>query len=142
MEIDLSSCLNQCGLSQVQIDAIYHQGYVTMTDFSLNQYSNIDSFAKKLQALLTNRGGVNLGHMHFVGSRPFFIGSRTKFVMVLIYTMTMTKKKKKTPLFNVLSLRATIVNQKTHTINKWSRLWWPQVRILPGFEEVANVVSM
>jgi len=71
MEIDLLSCLNQCGLSQAQIDAIYCEGYVTMTDFSLNRYSDIDSFAKKLQALPTNRGGVNLGHMHAVWLKAF-----------------------------------------------------------------------
>jgi len=71
MELDLAACLDQCGLSQAQIDAIHREGYVTMTDFSLNRYSDIDSFAKKLQALPTNRGGLNLGHMHVVRLKAF-----------------------------------------------------------------------
>jgi len=71
MEINLAACLDQCGLSHSQIDAIYREGYVTMTNFSLNRYSNIDSFAKKLQALPTNRGGLNLGHMHVVQLKAF-----------------------------------------------------------------------
>ena len=71
MEIDLSSCLDQCGLSQAQIDALEREGYLTMTDFSLNRYSNIDSFAKKLQALPIARGGVNLGHMHVIRLKAF-----------------------------------------------------------------------
>jgi len=64
MEIDLQASLDQCGLSQEQIDAVAKEGYLTITDFSLNQYSDIESFAKKLQALPTARGGVNMGHMH------------------------------------------------------------------------------
>jgi len=71
MEIDLSSCLDQCGLSQAQIDALEREGYLTMTDFSLNRYSDIDSFAKKLQALPTNQGGLNLRHMHVVWLKAF-----------------------------------------------------------------------
>jgi len=71
MEIDLSSCLDQCGLSQAQIDALECEGYLTMTDFSLNRYSDIDSFAKKLQALPIARGGVNLGHMHVIRLKAF-----------------------------------------------------------------------
>jgi len=66
MEIDLAACLNQCGLSQAQIDAIYQEGYVTMTDFSIKWYSDINSSAKKIQALLTNQGGLNLRHMHVI----------------------------------------------------------------------------
>jgi len=42
-----------------------------MTDFSLNRYSDIDSFAKKLQALPIARGGVNLGHMHVIRLKAF-----------------------------------------------------------------------
>jgi len=64
MEIDLQASLDQCGLSQAQIDAVGREGYLTLTDFSLNQYADIESFAKKLQALPVLRGGVNMGHMH------------------------------------------------------------------------------
>ncbi len=71
MEIDLSSCLDQCGLSQAQIDALECEGYLTMTNFSLNRYSDINSFAKKLQALLVAQGGVNLGHMHVIQLKAF-----------------------------------------------------------------------
>jgi len=71
MEIDLAACLDQCGLSPAQIDAIYWEGYVAMTNFSLHWYYDIDSFAKKLQALPTNRGGLNLGHMHVVRLKAF-----------------------------------------------------------------------
>jgi len=56
MEIDLQALVDQCGLSQEQIDAIRREGYLTLTDFSLNQYADIKSFAKKLQALLVLRG--------------------------------------------------------------------------------------
>jgi len=42
-----------------------------MTNFSLNWYSNIDSFAKKLQALLVAWGGVNLRHMHVIWLKAF-----------------------------------------------------------------------
>jgi len=56
MEINLQASLDQCGLSQEQIDAIAKEGYLMITDFSLNQYSDIESFAKKLQALPTARG--------------------------------------------------------------------------------------
>jgi len=71
MEIILSSCLNQCGLSQAQIDTLECEGYLTMTNFSLNRYSSINSFAKKLQALLVAQGGVNLGHMHVIWLKAF-----------------------------------------------------------------------
>jgi len=71
MEIDLLSCLDQCSLSQVQIDALEREDYLTMTDFSLNWYSDIDSFVKKLQALLVAQGGVNLGHMHVIQLKAF-----------------------------------------------------------------------
>jgi len=71
MEIDLSLCLDQCGLLQVQINALECKGYLTMTDFSLNQYSNINSLAKKLQALLVAQGRVNLRHMHVIWLKGF-----------------------------------------------------------------------
>jgi len=48
MEIILSASLDQCGLSQIQIKAIAKEGYLMITDFSLNWFSDIDGFAKKL----------------------------------------------------------------------------------------------
>jgi len=63
MEILLAASLDQCGLSKHQIEAIAEEGYLTVTDFSLNRFSDIDNFAKKL-SLTPARGGVNLGYMH------------------------------------------------------------------------------
>jgi len=62
MEILLSASLDQCGLSERQIEAIAEEGYLTVTDFSLNRFSDIDNFAKKL-SLPPAKGGVNLGYM-------------------------------------------------------------------------------
>ena len=56
MEIILSASLDQCGLSERQIEAIAEEGYLTITDFSLNRYSDIDGFVKKL-SLPPERGG-------------------------------------------------------------------------------------
>ena len=56
MEAELFACLDQCGLLQAQIDAIQDEGYLTLSNFSLNRYTNIESFAKKLQALPVERG--------------------------------------------------------------------------------------
>jgi len=55
MEIVLAASLDQCGLSKQQIEAIAKEGYLTLTDFSLNQYLDINSFTKKLSLPL--RGG-------------------------------------------------------------------------------------
>ena len=63
MEFILAASLDQCGLSKRQIDAMADEGYLTLTDFSLNRYSDIDMVAKKL-GQRPERGGVNLGHMH------------------------------------------------------------------------------
>jgi len=71
MEILLAVSLDQCGLSEHQIEAIAEEGYLTITNFSLNWYSDIDSFAKKLQALLSKRGGMHLGHMHILHLKAF-----------------------------------------------------------------------
>jgi len=71
MEILLAASLDQCGLSERQIQAVGEEGYLTITDFSLNRYSDIDSFAKKLQALPPERGGMRLGHMHVLRLKAF-----------------------------------------------------------------------
>jgi len=71
MEILLAASLDQCGLFKHQIEAIAAEGYLMISDFSLNQYSDIDSFAKKLQALLPKRGGIHLGHMHVLCLKAF-----------------------------------------------------------------------
>ncbi len=63
MEFILAASLDQCGLSERQIDAMAEEGYLTLTDFSLNRYSDIDMVVKKL-GQQPKRGGVNLGHMH------------------------------------------------------------------------------
>ncbi len=48
MEFILAASLDQCSLSERQIDAMANEGYLTLTDFSLNRYSDIDMVAKKL----------------------------------------------------------------------------------------------
>jgi len=48
MEFILMASLDQCGLSKRQIDAMAKEGYLTLTNFSLNWYSNIDMVTKKL----------------------------------------------------------------------------------------------
>ncbi len=63
MEFILAASLDQCGLSERQIDTMAKEGYLTLTNFSLNWYSNINMVAKKL-GQHPKRGGVNLGHMH------------------------------------------------------------------------------
>jgi len=70
MEIILSASLDQCGLSQIQIEAIAKEGYLMITNFSLNRFSDIDGFTKKL-SLPLERGGVKLGHMHVLCMKAF-----------------------------------------------------------------------
>ncbi len=48
MEFILVASLDQCGLSKRQIDAMANEGYLTLTDLSLNWYSDINMVAKKL----------------------------------------------------------------------------------------------
>jgi len=48
MEFILAASLNQCGLSERQIDAMAEEGYLTLTNFSLNWYSDINMVVKKL----------------------------------------------------------------------------------------------
>jgi len=71
MELLLVASLDQCGLSEQQIEAIAEEGYLMITNFSLNWYTDIDSFMKKLQALPPERGGVRLGHMHVLRLKAF-----------------------------------------------------------------------
>ena len=60
MEPELALCLEQCGLSKEQVNTVAEEGYLMLTNFSLNQYADIKSFAKKLQALPVDRGVSNL----------------------------------------------------------------------------------
>jgi len=63
MEFILAASLDQCGLSERQIGAIAEEGYLTLTDYSLNRFADIDSIAKKF-AMIRDAGAVKLGHMH------------------------------------------------------------------------------
>jgi len=63
MEFILVASLDQCGLSKRQIEAIAKEGYLTLTNFLLNRYSDIDSIVKKF-AVLREVGAIKLGHMH------------------------------------------------------------------------------
>jgi len=66
MEFILAASLDQCGLSERQIEAIAKEGYLTLTNFLLNRYTDIiDSIAKKL-VMSRERGGIKLGHMHIL----------------------------------------------------------------------------
>jgi len=73
MEFILAASLDQCGLSKRQIDAMAKEGYLTLTDFSLNRYSDIDMVAKKLRPS-PERGGVNWDICMSYVSRPSSTG--------------------------------------------------------------------
>jgi len=61
MAILLPTSLDQYSLSEQQIEAIAKEGYLTVTDFLLIQYLDID----KLQALTTQEGA-------YISERPSF----------------------------------------------------------------------
>jgi len=48
MEFILAASFDQCGLSERQINAMTEEGYLTLTDFLLNRYSDIDMVMKKV----------------------------------------------------------------------------------------------
>jgi len=71
MDAELQVCLENCDLSQAQIDALAQEGYLSMDDFALNWYQDISDMAKRVQALPLNRGGVRFGQVHIMKLKAF-----------------------------------------------------------------------
>jgi len=71
MDAELRVCLENCDLSNEQINAIRDEGYLTLEDFALNTYQDITDFAKRVQALPLNRGGVRFGQVHIIKLKGF-----------------------------------------------------------------------
>jgi len=67
----LQACMETCGLSQQQIDALVQEGYILMEDFAMNRYQDISEMAKRVQALPVNRGGVRFGQVHIMKMKAF-----------------------------------------------------------------------
>jgi len=55
MKFILVASLDQCGLSERQIEALAKEGYLTLTNYKLNQYTDINSIVKKF-AMSRERG--------------------------------------------------------------------------------------
>jgi len=51
--------------------ALREEGYLSLDDFALNQYQDISEFAKRVQALPVNRGGVRFGQLHIIKLKAF-----------------------------------------------------------------------
>jgi len=71
MDFDLQACMETCGLSPQQIDALVQEGYISMDDFAMNRYQDISEMAKRVQALPVNRGGVRFGQVHIMKLKAF-----------------------------------------------------------------------
>jgi len=71
MDAKLHICLDNCDLSNKQINAIRDEGYLSLDDFALNTYQDITDFAKRVQALPVNRGGVRFGQVHIIKLKGF-----------------------------------------------------------------------
>jgi len=54
MDAELHVCLENCDLSDAQINTIRDKGYLTLEDFALNTYQDITDFAKRVQVLPLN----------------------------------------------------------------------------------------
>ena len=63
MDAVLLVCLQNCDLSQAQIQALREEGYLSMDDFTLNHYQDIDDMAKQVQVLSVARGGMRFGQV-------------------------------------------------------------------------------
>jgi len=66
MDFDLQACMETCGLSPQQIDALVQEGYILMDNFAMNQYQDISDMAKCVQALLVHQGGACFGQVHIM----------------------------------------------------------------------------
>ncbi len=71
MDAELRVCLENCDLSNAQIDAIRDEGYLSLDDFALNTYQDITDFAKRVQALPVGRGHVRFGQVHIIKLKGF-----------------------------------------------------------------------
>jgi len=66
MDAKLRVCLKNCNLSKAQINAIRDEGYLSLNDFAMNTYQDITDFAKRVQALPVNCGGVRFRQVHII----------------------------------------------------------------------------
>ena len=71
MDAELQVCLENCDLSQAQIDALTQEGYLSMDNFALNCYQDISDMAKRVQALPLNQGGVRFSQVHIMKLKAF-----------------------------------------------------------------------
>jgi len=71
MDINLTACLAECGLSDKQIEALEEEGYITLQDFALNSYNNILELVKRVQVLPINHGGTRFGQVHIIKLKDF-----------------------------------------------------------------------
>jgi len=71
MDAELRVCLENCNLSDAQINAIRDEGYLSLKDFMLNTYQDITDFAKRVQALPLNHRGVRFRQVHIIKLKAF-----------------------------------------------------------------------
>jgi len=71
MDAELRVSLENCNLSDAQINAIRNEGYLSLDDFALNTYQDITNFAKRVQALPIDRGHVRFGQVHIIKLKGF-----------------------------------------------------------------------
>jgi len=71
MDAELHVSLENCDLSDAQINAIRDKGYLSLNDFALNTYQDITNFAKRVQALPVDCGHVRFGQVHIIKLKGF-----------------------------------------------------------------------
>jgi len=71
MDAELRVCLENCEISEAQIQALRQEGYLSLEDFAYNRYQDISEMAKRVQALPVDRGGVRFGQVHILKLKAF-----------------------------------------------------------------------
>jgi len=71
MDAELCVSLENCNLSNAQINAIRDEGYLSLDDFALNTYQDITDFAKCVQALPVDCSHVRFGQVHIIKLKGF-----------------------------------------------------------------------
>jgi len=66
MDAKLRVCLENCDISETQIQALTQEGYLSLEDFAYNRYQDISKMAKRVQALPVQRGGIRFGQVHIL----------------------------------------------------------------------------
>jgi len=77
MDAKLCICLDNCDLSNKQINAIRDEGYLSLDNFALNTYQDITDFAKRVQALPVNQGGIWFRQVHIIKLKGFLYWLKT-----------------------------------------------------------------